>query len=110
MNVKKRFKEEKALLESDKKRFTLQIEDYKNKLEIAENKYYTFKKEVDESPLSVLRGELSQKNMEILELESKVKQTNEQKEDYKKKFEQIRKDMITLKKSIDKEKSETLTK
>lgn len=36
MNIKKRFKEEKLLLESDKKRLTTQLEDYKNKLEAVE--------------------------------------------------------------------------
>lgn len=55
MNVKKRFKEEKVLLEQDKKRLIQQLDDYKTRLEQMEGKYYSFKKEVDESPLSVLR-------------------------------------------------------
>ncbi len=59
MNVKKRFKEEKVLLEQDKKRLVQQVEDYKSRLDQTELKYYAFKKEVDESPLSVLRSELS---------------------------------------------------
>ena len=59
MNVKKRFKEEKVLLEQDKKRLVQQVEDYKTRLDQTESKYYAFKKEVDESPLSVLRSELS---------------------------------------------------
>ena len=59
MNVKKRFKEEKVLLEQDKKRLVQQVEDYKARLDQTESKYYAFKKEVDESPLSVLRSELS---------------------------------------------------
>ena len=40
INTKKRFKEEKVLLEQDKKRLTLQLDDYKIKLEGIENKYY----------------------------------------------------------------------
>ena len=40
INTKKRFKEEKVLLEQDKKRLTLQLDDYKIKLEGVENKYY----------------------------------------------------------------------
>jgi len=43
-------------------------------------------------------------------MESKVKQANEAREEFKKKFEQIRKEMVSLKKSLDKEKSETLSK
>jgi centrosomal protein CEP120 len=77
INIKKRFKEEKVLLEQDKKRLSSQVDEYKNKLEHLESKYYAFKKDVDESPLSVLRNELTQKNMELIESESRVKQANE---------------------------------
>jgi len=59
MNIKKRFKEERTLLEHDKKRLTCSLEDSKNKLEAIENKYYSYKKDIDESPLSVLRNELN---------------------------------------------------
>ena len=55
LNVKKRFKEEKVMLESDKKRLTAQVEDLKQRQENTEQRFYTFKKEVDESPLSVIR-------------------------------------------------------
>jgi hypothetical protein len=43
-------------------------------------------------------------------LQSKVKTANEVAEDYKKKFEQVKRDMIQLKRQIDKEKEITLTK
>ena len=39
-----------------------------------------------------------------------MKSANEIAEDYKKKFEQVKKDMIQLKRQIDKEKEITLTK
>jgi chromosome segregation ATPase len=65
---------------------------------------------MDESPLNVMRSELAQKNIEIAELQNKAKIANEAREDFRKKYEQIRRDMIELKKKIDKEKSETLTK
>ena len=77
MTIKKKFKEEKIALESEKKRLALQLEEYKNKLELAENKFYTYKKEVDESPISVLRAELAQKTVEIIEFENKLKSANE---------------------------------
>ena len=73
MTIKKKFKEEKIALESEKKRLALQLDEYKNKLEQAENKFYTYKKEVDESPISVLRAELAQKTVEIIEFENKLK-------------------------------------
>jgi hypothetical protein len=43
-------------------------------------------------------------------MESKLKQANEQKEDMGRRYEQVKKDMITLKKAMDKEKSTTLQK
>ena len=110
MNVKKRFKEEKVLLEQDKKRLIQQLEECKLRLDQTESKYYQFKKEVDESPLSVLRSELAQKQLEQIEVESKLKLANEQKEEFKQRYEQVKRDMIQLKRQIDKEKSETLSK
>lgn len=52
----------------------------------------------------MLRNELAQKNVELVEMESRLKQANEVKEDYRKKFETMKKDLIVLKKTIDKEK------
>lgn len=35
-----------------------QLEEYKNRLEQSDAKLYKLKKDVDESPLSVIRGEI----------------------------------------------------
>lgn len=83
VGTKKRFKEEKVLLENDKKRLVMQVEDLKNRLEHLEQRHYSFKKEVDESPVAVLRQELSQKNVEVIEAESKVRRANEEAKQYK---------------------------
>jgi centrosomal protein CEP120 len=72
INIKKKFKEEKNQLEHDKKRATNQVEDLKNKLEAVDKKFYAYKLEVEQSPLNVLRNELAQKNIEVVELETKV--------------------------------------
>jgi len=60
--------------------------------------------------LSVLRNELAQKSIEVIEAETKIANAVEQKEDYKSKFENIKKDMIALKKQLDREKEMQLTK
>ena len=65
---------------------------------------------MEESPLSVLRQELGSRQLEISELQSKVKSANELAEDYNKKFEQVKRDMIQLKRQIDKDKEIMLTK
>ena len=43
-------------------------------------------------------------------MESRVKQANELKEEYQKKFEQVKRDIINLKKTNDKEKQVTIAK
>lgn len=58
----------------------------------------------------MLRQELGSRQLEISELQSKVKSANELAEDYRKKFEQVKRDMIQLKRQIDKDKEIMLTK
>lgn len=77
LNVKKRFKDEKTQLEHDKKRQNAQIEDLKNKLDKADAKFFAYKQEIENSPLSVLRHELAQKTIEAVELETRVANANE---------------------------------
>lgn len=72
MNIKKRFKEERTVLESDKKRMATQIEDLQNRLAQSDAKNYQMRKEIDDHPMSLLRAEIQQKNLEIQELEGKV--------------------------------------
>lgn len=73
MNIKKKFKEERVQLENDKKKLTKDVGDYQTKLGEASNRYFTLKQEIEDSPLAVLRNELGTKQLEIVELESKVK-------------------------------------
>lgn len=109
LNVKKRFKEEKNLLETEKKRDMKQIDDLKNRLEGADKKFYAYKVEIEQSPLSVIRNELATKQIENVELESKVAKANEERDEFRIRFEKLKKDMVSLKKQIDKEKELQLT-
>ena len=45
------------------------------------------KRDIEESPLSVLRQELGAKQLEIVELESRVKAAHESREDYRIKYD-----------------------
>lgn len=110
INLKQKFKEERQQAEQDKKRLQGQVSDYQQKLENAGQRFFNLKKEVEESPLAVLRNELGQKQLEIVELESKVKNSNEARDEYKAKYDQVKKDMIGLKRKIDQEKEVALTK
>lgn len=87
MNIKKKFKEERVQLETDKKRLTKETTDLQSKLTEASERYYGMKRDIEESPLSVLRQELGTKQLEIVELESKVKASYESRDDYRIKYE-----------------------
>lgn len=47
--------------------------------------------------MSVLRSELAQKNLQLIENESKAKQAVEERDEARRKFEVLKKDMVTLK-------------
>ena len=87
MNIKKKFKEERVQLETDKKRLTKEATELQTKLSDASERYYSLKKDIEESPLSVLRNELGTKQLEIVELESKVKAAHETRDDYRVKYD-----------------------
>lgn len=110
LSIKIKFKDERLNLENDKKRLAKEVVDGHEKLEQAHSRFFALKTEVDSSPLQVLRTELGQKQLEISDLNSKIKQANMQVEDYKFKFDQLKRDMITLKRQIDKDKEVQLTK
>ena len=110
IHLKQKFKEERVQGEHDKKRLTGQVGDYQTKLEEASSRFFTLKQEIEESPLAVLRNELGQSQLEIVELESKVKRSNEARDEFKAKYDQVKKDMIGLKRHIDREKEVALTK
>ena len=45
-----------------------------------------------------------------MDLETKLRTSNEHKEEFRRRFEQVKKDMIALKKTIDREKEATMAK
>lgn len=76
MQIKMKFKEERQSLENDKKRLAKEAQDLQDKLEQSSSRFYNLKKDVEESPLSVLRQELGARQLEITELQTKVKNAN----------------------------------
>ena len=61
IQLKQKFKEERQQAEHDKKRLQGQVSEYQTKLEDAGSRFFNLKKEIEESPLAVLRNELGQK-------------------------------------------------
>ena len=71
-NVKWWFLEEKKNLELDKKKLTNSLADSKETLDALERRFRDYRKEQDESPMAVLRAEIQNKNLVIMELESQI--------------------------------------
>lgn len=71
-NVKWWFLEEKKNLELDKKKLTNSLADSKETLDALERWFRDYRKEQDESPMAVLRAEIQNKNIVIMELESQI--------------------------------------
>ena len=63
------------------------MEDLKSKMESMEHKFRSYKQEIENSPLNVLRNELATKQIEIVELESKCAKANNDRDEYKVKYE-----------------------
>jgi hypothetical protein len=78
-------------------------------LEEADRRFANFKSEIEHSPLNVLRNEIAQKQIAIVEMESKVAKAYEDRDEYRQKFDKVKKDMIALKKQLDHEKELKLT-
>ena len=97
-------------LEADKKKAVKETIEAEEKAQLANQKYFNLKEEVDKSPMSILRNELGTKQLEIVELEQKVKAIEAAKEEYRARYEQVKKDMIGLKRQIDNDKEQTLEK
>lgn len=55
MNIKKKFKEERVQSETEKKKLTKELVDQRAKVTEATDRYYHLKREIEDSPLSVLR-------------------------------------------------------
>lgn len=102
--IKKRFKEEKALIEKDKLALNKILSDKQKELDSMRSHLTQFKKEMDESPLSIIRGELTKKSIENEEL---VKEKNKLLLDIDKAKEvndKLKLDLIKMKKAFDNEK------
>lgn len=59
VNIKKRYREERTVLEQDKKKQQQSIEELKVRCEQAEARYVSLKRDIEDSPLSVIRSELT---------------------------------------------------
>lgn len=108
MSVKKRFKDEKNIFEHDLKKSKAMVSDLQHKLEAASQNFYEYKQETEHSPLNVLRNELGNKQIQIVELETRLRKANEDRDDYAAKYQNLQQQLVALKKQRDQEKENML--
>lgn len=102
----KRFKESKSFLEKDKQNLLKQLEEKEKEYQKLENQFKNYKKEIDDSPLTLIKNELNRKT---LELEESIREKDRiilEKEKYKQQCEKLKIDLIKVKKLYENEKDQ----
>ena len=102
--IKKRFREEKLLIEKDSVNLNKNINEKNREIEKIENSYKTFKKEIDDSPVSLLKAELTRKSLEIDDHIREKDRINHEKERLRNQNEKLKLDILKIKKLFEQEK------
>mmetsp|Transcript_32371 Transcript_32371/g.28667 ORF Transcript_32371/g.28667 Transcript_32371/m.28667 type:complete len:393 (-) Transcript_32371:29-1207(-) len=106
INIKKRFKDEKLGLQSDIKSLKKQVENAKGLLDQTETNYRAYRKDMEESPVTVMRTEINNKNLEIADLNSRFEKAQEEIANSNLKFKKLRQDHTRLRRDIERIKTE----
>lgn len=102
--IKKRFKDEKLQLEKEKSSLNKKIIEKQQQLENLENSFTNYKKEVEDSPLSLLKNEITRKQIQNEELTKEKNRLLEQLEKSNQVNDKLKNDLIKMKKAFDTEK------
>lgn len=100
----RRFKEIKADLEKEKQNLVKQLGEKEIAYEKLEMAFRNFKKEIDESPVSVLKNELNRKSLELEEQVREKDRVIAEREKFKQQTEKLKVELIKIKKLFEQEK------
>jgi hypothetical protein len=106
INIKRRFKEEKLSLQSELKGFKKKVQDAKDLLDETEVRYRAYRKDMEESPVTVMRTEINKKNIEISELKSRFEKSNQEVVSTNNKFKKLRQEHTKLRRDLERQKDE----
>ena len=110
IDLKRKFKEERMGLQNNIKGLQAQLEDSKGLLDEVEMRYRNYRQDMEESPLSVLRTEIGNKNIEVAELKAKLDKVNGDKIDLEMKFKKLRQEYTKLRRETERQKDEMMEK
>ena len=102
--IKKRFKDEKNNIEKDSLQFQKIINEKNKEIEKIELNFKNYKKEIDDSPVSLLKGELTRKSLEIEDHIREKERILQEKEKLKNQCEKLKLDILKIKKLFEQEK------
>jgi chromosome segregation ATPase len=102
--IKNRFRDEKKQLEKDKQSLQKTIVDKDRHIEEIEISFKSYKKEIDDSPISILKNELNRKSLEYEDLSREKLRVEKDRECLKHNCEKLKMDLIKMKKAFDSEK------
>ena len=102
--IKKRFKDEKMQLEKEKSGLNKKLIEQQKNYENLEATYMNYKKEVEDSPLSLLKNEITRKQIQNEELTKEKNRLIEQLEKSNQVNDKLKNDLIKMKKAFDAEK------
>jgi hypothetical protein len=102
--IKNRFRDEKKALEKEKEILKKTIVEKERQIEIIETNFKNYKKEIDDSPVSVLKNELNRKSLEYEDLSREKMRVEKDRDCFKHNCEKLKMDLIKMKKTFDAEK------
>lgn len=96
-------KDEKQILDKEKITLIKQIEEKKTQIDSLDTSFRKYKKEIEDSPHSLLRAEINKKILEGEEINREKEILNFEKDRYKAQYEKLKMDLIKMKKIMDQE-------
>jgi hypothetical protein len=100
----KRFKENKSDLEKEKQNLSKQLQEKDKELKTLEENFKKFKKEIDDSPIAILKHELNKKCLEFEDLIREKDRILSENEKYRNQCEKLKLELIKMKKVFETEK------
>ena len=108
INMKKRANDEKKEQTKREKDLVCERDKLKELVEETADKYKILKSEYEESPIAILRNEIATKNIEINEIRKESEHSEQLKEQYKNRYEQIKSELIRIRQEQEMEKENNI--
>ncbi|CAI2373286.1 unnamed protein product [Moneuplotes crassus] len=104
LNMKKKFKEEQLTLQGEIKSLKKQVAKAKELLDQNEESYRTYRKDMEESPVSVMRTEINKKNLEIADISNQLEKSHTDIANNEIRYKKLKQECIKLRRELERQK------